>query len=34
MMIDLQGRHQSPITATIDSDGRTTVEHNFDAPGK
>lgn len=33
MMIDLKGRYRSPITATIDGDGRTTVEHRSDAPG-
>jgi hypothetical protein len=34
MMIDLKGRHHSPIKATIDSDGRTTVDHRSDAPGE
>ena len=34
MMIDLKGRHQSPIKSTIDSDGRATVEHRSDALGE
>ena len=34
MMIDLQDGYKSPIKATIDSDGRVTVEHHSDTPGE
>jgi hypothetical protein len=33
MMIDLKGRYQSPITATIDRNGRTIVVHRSDVSG-
>lgn len=33
VMLDLQGRFQSPLTATVGPDGKLTIEHNrLDAP--